>query len=123
MSDQQDQVQNADQQLHNDWGQIRRDILDTFPEVSMANLAPAKTINDLAQRIASRTGFSERLVLDRLVEIASHNGQQRQQGRVLSDQQQGVQGYGQQGNQQQGVQQDNRQDTNQYATAGGRYGF
>ncbi|ETA02053.1 hypothetical protein ThrDRAFT_04304 [Frankia casuarinae] len=67
---QQQQVQQVEQQLRQNWRQIRYRILDQFGQVSPADLDSATSVNDLVQRIADKTHHSERYVENRLLELA-----------------------------------------------------
>jgi hypothetical protein len=66
----QQQQQQVDQQLRQNWQQIRYQILDAFAQVSAADLDSARDFNDLVQRIADITHDSDRFVENRLVELA-----------------------------------------------------
>jgi hypothetical protein len=65
----QQQAQQLEQQLRQNWDQIRYRILDQFTEASMSDVAAATDVNDLVQRIADRTHHSERYVETRLQEL------------------------------------------------------
>jgi hypothetical protein len=65
----QQQAQQVEQQLRQNWRQIRYRILDQFAQVSPADLDSAVNVNDLVQRIADTTHHSERYVETRLAEL------------------------------------------------------
>jgi hypothetical protein len=103
---QQQQQQQIEQQMRQNWQQIRYRLLDEFGQVGTADLDAARGVNDLVQRIADKTHHSERYVETRLQELvgagASIGGIGGQLGgQQLGGQQQGGQGFGQQGQQQQ----------------------
>ncbi|OAA28140.1 hypothetical protein UG55_1006113 [Frankia sp. EI5c] len=66
----QQQRQQIEQQLRQNWRQIRYRILDQFGQVSTADLDAAISVNDLVARIADKTHHSERYVQNRLQELA-----------------------------------------------------
>jgi hypothetical protein len=66
----QQQAQQVEQQLRQNWRQIRYRILDQFGQVSTSDLDSAVNVNDLVQRIADKTHHSERYVETRLQEMA-----------------------------------------------------
>jgi hypothetical protein len=73
----QQQAQLVEQQLRQDWQQIRYRILDQFAQVSTSDLDSARNVNDLVQRIADRSHHSERYVETRLLElVGAGTGQQ-----------------------------------------------
>jgi hypothetical protein len=90
----QQQAQQMEQQLRQNWQQIRYRILDQFAEVSSSDLDFARNVNDLVERIADKSHHSERYVETRLMEMVgvggSHGGQQQgqpfgsQQGRTFA---------------------------------------
>lgn len=65
----QQQAQQLEQQLRQNWDQIRYRILDQFTETSRSDVDAASDVNDLVQRIADRTHHSERYVETRLQEL------------------------------------------------------
>src|SRR5262245_59792210 len=65
----QQQAQQVEQQMRQNWRQIRYRILDQFAQVSPADLDSAINVNDLVQRIADKTQYSERYVETRLTEL------------------------------------------------------
>jgi hypothetical protein len=65
----QQQAQQIEQQLRQNWRQIRYQILDQFGQVSTSDLDTAVNVNDLVQRIADLTHHSERYVETRLQEL------------------------------------------------------
>jgi hypothetical protein len=65
----QQQAQQIEQQLRQNWRQIRYRILDQFAQVSPADLDSAVNVNDLVQRIADKTHHSERYVETRMLEL------------------------------------------------------
>jgi hypothetical protein len=65
----QQQAQQVEQQLRQNWRQIRYRILDQFAQVTPADLDSAVNVNDLVQRIADTTHHSERYVETRLAEL------------------------------------------------------
>jgi hypothetical protein len=73
--------QQVEQQLRTNWSHVRHQILDTFPQVSTADVNAATSVTDLVQRISDKTGLSNNLVESRIRDIAGDlgNGQQRQQ--------------------------------------------
>jgi hypothetical protein len=66
----QQQAQQVEQQLRQNWRQIRYRILDQFGQVSTSDLDSAVNVTDLVQRIADKTHHSERYVETRLQELA-----------------------------------------------------
>ncbi|SBW17552.1 hypothetical protein FDG2_0270 [Candidatus Protofrankia californiensis] len=89
----QQQQEQIEQQLRQNWQQIRYRLLDEFGQVGTADLDAARDVNDLVQRIADKTHHSERYVETRLQELV---------GAGASLGQRGGQGFGQQIGQQQG---------------------
>jgi hypothetical protein len=76
------QAQQVEQQLRQNWQQIRYRILDQFAQVSTADVDAANNVNDLVQRIADKTHHSEQYVENRLRElvgVTSSGAQQPQQ--------------------------------------------
>jgi hypothetical protein len=65
----QQQAQQVEQQLRQNWRQIRYRILDNFGQVSTSDLDSAINVNDLVERIADKTHHSERYVETRLQEL------------------------------------------------------
>ncbi len=65
----QQQAQQVEQQLRQNWRQVRYRILDQFAQVSTSDLDASTNVNDLVQRIADRTHHSERYVETRLQEL------------------------------------------------------
>lgn len=72
----QQQAQQIEQQLRQNWQQIRYRILDQFAEVSSADLDFARNVNDLVERIADKSHHSERYVETRLMELVGAGGMQ-----------------------------------------------
>src|SRR4051794_13468100 len=70
----QQQAQQLEQQLRQNWQQIRYRILDQFGEVSSSDLDCARNVNDLIERIADKSRHSERYVETRLMELAGAGG-------------------------------------------------
>jgi len=70
----QQQAQQIEQQLRQNWQQIRYRILDMFAEVSPADLDFARNVNDLVERIADKSRHSERYVETRLMELVGVGG-------------------------------------------------
>ncbi|MCL9760906.1 hypothetical protein [Frankia sp. AiPa1] len=68
-AEQEQQRQQVEQQLRQNWRQLRYNILDQFGQVSTADLDAATDINDLVARIADKTNHSERYVENRLREL------------------------------------------------------
>ncbi|EFC81127.1 hypothetical protein [Parafrankia sp. EUN1f] len=66
---QQEQRQQIEQQLRQNWRQLRYRLLDQFGQVSTSDLDAATGINDLVARISDRTHHSERYVENRLREL------------------------------------------------------
>lgn len=66
----QQQAQQVEQQLRQNWRQIRYRILDQFGQVSTADLDASTSVNDLVARIADKTNHSERYVENRLRELS-----------------------------------------------------
>ncbi|MFI7706657.1 hypothetical protein [Nonomuraea sp. NPDC049480] len=95
----QQQAQQVEQQLRQNWQQIRYRILDQFAEVSRVDLDFARNVNDLIERIADKSHHSTRYVETRLLELVGVGGtpQGQQFGTPMG-------GTGQQGTQQQGGQ-------------------
>ncbi|MGF7235768.1 MAG: hypothetical protein ACQSGP_12535 [Frankia sp.] len=71
----QQQAQQLEQQLRQNWRQIRYEILDQFGQVSTSDLDSARDVNDLTQRIADKSHHSERYVETRLQELAGVGGE------------------------------------------------
>ncbi len=77
----QQQAQQVEQQLRQDWQQLRYRILDQFAQVSTSDLDSARNVSDLVQRIADRSHHSERYVETRLLElVGTGTGQAGQSG-------------------------------------------
>ncbi|EIV90948.1 hypothetical protein [Frankia sp. QA3] len=94
----QQQDQQVEQQLRQNWRQIRYRILDQFGQVSAADVDAANSIDDLVARIADKTHHSETYVQNRLQELAGVGaGQSGFSGGRFSGGQQGGQLGGQQG--------------------------
>ncbi|MGN9839655.1 hypothetical protein ACTMTI_16175 [Nonomuraea sp. H19] len=75
----QQQAQQVEQQLRQNWQQIRYRILDQFAEVSPSDLDFARNVNDLVERIADKSHHTERYVETRLLElVGGGSGQQGQ---------------------------------------------
>ncbi len=92
----QQQAQQIEQQLRQNWQQIRYRILDQFAEVSSSDLDFARNVNDLVERIADRSHHSERYVETRLMEMVGVGGSQGgQQGQPFGSQQSRTFGSGQ----------------------------
>jgi hypothetical protein len=70
----QQQAQRVEQQLRQNWQQIKYRILDQFAEVSSSDLDCARNVNDLVERIADRSRHSERFVETRLLELVAAGG-------------------------------------------------
>lgn len=83
MLDQYDQYQ-LESALRTQWGHVFPKILAEFITVCTADLMPARSVDDLVSRIADKTGYSERLVELRLVQLAGVPAaiQQGQQGEM-----------------------------------------
>ena len=97
----QQQAQQVEQQLRQNWRQLRYRILDQFAQVSTSDLDASTNVNDLVQRIADRTHHSERYVETRLQELVGVGAGQTGQGQI-GQQNAASFGQGQQG--QQGMQ-------------------
>ncbi|OAA23384.1 hypothetical protein UG55_103881 [Frankia sp. EI5c] len=69
------QRQRVEQQLRQNWRQLRYRLLDQFGQVSTADLDAATGIQDLVARIADRTHHSERYVENRLRELVGVGAQ------------------------------------------------
>ncbi|AEH07805.1 MULTISPECIES: hypothetical protein [Protofrankia] len=90
---QQQQQQQIEQELRQNWQQIRYRLLDEFGQVGTADLDAARDVNDLVQRIADKTHHSERYVETRLQELVGVGAAgQRGQQQGGFGQQQGQQG-------------------------------
>jgi hypothetical protein len=76
----QQQAQQVEQQLRQNWRQLRYRILDQFAQVSTSDLDASTNVNDLVQRIADRTHHSERYVETRLQELVGVGAGQAQAG-------------------------------------------
>lgn len=63
------QQKQIEQQLRQNWTSIKHQILDQFAQVSTADLDAATNVQDLVQRIADRSNYSERLVETKLSEL------------------------------------------------------
>ncbi|TMR92137.1 hypothetical protein [Nonomuraea basaltis] len=88
----QQQAQQIEQQLRQNWQQIRYRILDQFAEVSPSDLDFARNVSDLVERIADKSHHTERYVETRLLELVGvGGGQQGQPFGVAMGQQQGMQ--------------------------------
>lgn len=83
----QQQAQQIEQQLRQNWQQIRYRILDQFAEVSSSDLDFARNVTDLVERIADKSHHSERYVETRLMEMVGVGGAQGQQGQPFGSQQ------------------------------------
>jgi hypothetical protein len=84
----QQQAQQVEQQLRQNWQQIRYRILDQFAEVSSSDLDFARNVNDLVERIADKSHHSERYVETRLMELIGVGGASMgQQGQPFGGQQ------------------------------------
>src|SRR5258708_13100499 len=66
----QQQAQQLEQQLRQNWQQIRYQILDQFGEVSSSDVDFARNVKDLIERIANKSHHSERYVETRLLDLA-----------------------------------------------------
>jgi hypothetical protein len=109
----QQQQQQVDQQLRQNWQQIRYQILDHFAQLSTADLDSARDVNDLVQRIADISHHSDRYVENRLLELVGATAQGAGQSAQFGQQQ------GQQSGQQQpGQQQPGQQQTGPQQSAG-----
>jgi hypothetical protein len=76
----QQQAQQVEQQLRQNWRQIRYRILDQFAQVSTSDLDASVNVTDLVQRIADRSHHSERYVETRLQELVGAAAGQTGQG-------------------------------------------
>ena len=98
----QQQAQQIEQQLRQNWREIRYQILDQFGQVNTSELDSAVNVNDLVQRIADLTHHSERYVETRLQDLvgvgAGQGGSRQQTGQPFA----AAQGQPQQGQPQQG---------------------
>lgn len=65
----QQQSQQVEQQLRQNWRQIRYRILDQFGQVSTSDLDSAVSVTDLVQRISDKSDYSERYVETRIQEL------------------------------------------------------
>ncbi len=74
----QQQAQQVEQQLRQNWQQIRYRILDQFAQVTPSDVDAANNVNDLVQRIADKTHHSEQFVENRLQELATVGAGQQQ---------------------------------------------
>ncbi|WP_188190396.1 hypothetical protein [Nonomuraea sp. SYSU D8015] len=70
----QHQAQHTEQQLRQNWRQIRYRILDQFAEVSPVDLDSARNINDLIERIADKSRHTQRYVETRLLDLVGAAG-------------------------------------------------
>lgn len=95
----QQQAQQVEQQLRENWRQLRYRILDQFTQVSTSDLDSSINVNDLVQRIADRTHHTERYVETRLQELVGVAAGQAGHG---SAGQQAGQPFGSHGQQPQG---------------------
>jgi hypothetical protein len=82
----QQQAQQIEQQLRQNWRQIRYRILDQFAQVSPVDLDSAINVNDLVQRIADKTHHSERYVETKMLELAGVAAGQGGQGMPMGQQ-------------------------------------
>ncbi|WP_188190084.1 hypothetical protein [Nonomuraea sp. SYSU D8015] len=89
----QQQAQQVEQQLRQNWQQIRYRILDQFAEVSRVDLDFARNVNDLIERIADKSHHTTRYVETRLLELVGVGGAQQGQpfGSTMAGGQQGTQ--------------------------------
>jgi hypothetical protein len=102
----QQQAQQVEQQLRQNWQQIRYRILDQFAQVTPSDVDAASNVNDLVQRIADKTHHSEQFVENRLQELATVGaGQQQAQQPQQPQQRFSSGGVGEQQQQQQKQQQ------------------
>ena len=99
----QQQAQQVEQQLRQNWRQLRYRILDQFAQVSTSDLDASTNVNDLVQRIADRTHHSERYVETRLQELVGVGAGQGPIGQGQAGQQ-GSQSFSQGQQQPQGMQ-------------------
>ncbi|ABW12507.1 hypothetical protein Franean1_3095 [Parafrankia sp. EAN1pec] len=65
----QQEAQLVEQQLRQNWRQVRYRILDQFAEVNTSDLDAALNVDDLVQRIADRSHFSQGYVETRLRQL------------------------------------------------------
>lgn len=64
--------QQIEQQLSQQkWSDIRPQLLETFAQVSRADVDSARTAEDLVKRISDKTHYTERYVENRLQELAT----------------------------------------------------
>jgi hypothetical protein len=82
----QQQAQQVEQQMRQNWRQIRYRILDQFAQVSPADLDSAVNVNDLVQRIADKTHHSERYIETRLTELVGARAGQAPQAVPMGQQ-------------------------------------
>ena len=80
----QQQRQQVEQQLRQNWNQVKHQILDQFAQVSTADLDSAQNAQDLVERIADKSNHSERFVETRIAQLVgvgsgSTSGGQQQQ--------------------------------------------
>ncbi|WP_462203613.1 hypothetical protein [Frankia sp. CcWB3] len=65
----QQEAQQVERVLRQNWQQIRYQILDQFAEVNASDLDAASSVDDLVQRIADRSHYSDRYVESRIREL------------------------------------------------------
>ncbi|EYT90714.1 hypothetical protein ThrDRAFT_03650 [Frankia casuarinae] len=65
----QQEAQQVERVLRQNWQQIRYQILDQFAEVNSSDLDAASSVDDLVQRIADRSHYSDRYVESRIREL------------------------------------------------------
>lgn len=106
------QQQYIEQELFQNWSQIRPQVTETFAQVSRADLDPAQSVTDLVQRISLKTGLPDQFIERQLQDII----QGTQGGGHQSKRQVGAQS-----NQSLGSSQERQQgqQERQYATTGG----
>lgn len=113
------QLQDTERQLREHWTIVRHQILDIFPQVSKADLDAAESVTDLTQRIADKTGYSDRYVETKIRDLVGVTSQS-------TPNQQGQQSFGQVAQNQQEQNRQNQgnsqQNQPQYASAGSRGG-
>jgi len=80
------QLNQVEQQVRQNWSQVKHHILDQFPQVSAADLTAATSVTDIVQRIADKSGYSDRFVEGRLRNLVGVSGTNQQASNQQSNQ-------------------------------------
>lgn len=94
------QQNQIEQEIRQNWPNVRTVLQDLFPQVSQSNLDSARSVQDLVERISDLTHYSDRLVETRLISVvqATQGGYANKNQNQIQGQQnqqpQGQQGQG-----------------------------